>query len=286
MVAPHVKRKRKAIAAAAAAKKAAEEAAKKAPPEAKEVRPVKEIEEVEPKRVTEETAPKQATTKKTLNPVAKKIEAENKTKKYKYPDGSYYYLHIGKTGGLAIRELFGRNKLKFFAGHIEANLCPSLKNTKIIFFYRDPIERFISAFYYYKFKLKLPYISEYNTPNDLAEVWNPTRKEFHIIKNNSKCTHLWKTLFDYLGPIDNLEELKDSLFFVGNYDNNFPEEVRKMSEKMGLRNTKVIQKNRFNQFAGKNRVKDKNLSSLAKENLEQYFSEDYKIIRWIEENKI
>ena len=227
----------------------------------------------------------------------KRLTAEevewNKTKKLKYPkDGSYYYLHIGKTGGLAIRNLFSQNKLKWdkdiFASsslHLEDNLCPSLKNTKIIFFYRDPIERFISAFYYYKFKLKHSDLSKYDTPNDLAEVWNPTRKEFLIIKNNPKCVHLWKTLFDYLGPIDNLEELKDSLFFIGNFDNNFPEEVRKMSKKMGLRFTKVIDnKNTFRSFAPRKKVKDKNLSSLAKENLEQYFSEDYKIIRWIEEN--
>ena len=214
--------------------------------------------------------------------------------KHKYPDNTYFYLHIGKTGGQSLANLFHNNgfvytgadygklltintqvgKEKFVIGHTKFELDPSLSNTRIIFFYRDPIDRFISAFHYLKNKLKHPKLRNINL-DSVAKNWSIFLEE---TTGDERLTHLKRTLADYTLGIENLQFLSDSLFFVGDY-NNLEKEAEKLSDKMKLKYSKLIKKNTFESFSGKN--KKEQLSDLGKNNLENYFSEDYKIIKWL-----
>ena len=230
-------------------------------------------------------------------------------KEYNYPDNTIFFLHIAKTGGLTINQIFANNgvrypksyygkilslntkkgKEKLVICHTQFSLHESLKNTKIIFFYRDPIERFISAFYYFKNKLNAPLLREFDTVNDLAELWNlnyveNVRNLNYLDKRgrNIKYTHLYKSLSCYVGTLNTLESLKDSLYFIGDF-NNFDQEVKKMCNKIDIRNCNFGHKNSYKSFS-KKIPKNKYLSEQTENNLKQYFAEDYKIIKWIKSN--
>ncbi len=116
-------------------------------------------------------------------------------KKYKKKQ-KVHFLHIGKTGGSAIKSVLKKNLKtpKYIIkrhGH-STSLKDIHEGEYVIFFLRDPISRFVSGFYSRQRKGQPRYFSEwsplekevfdkFNTPNQLACALSNTLSEDHLL---------------------------------------------------------------------------------------------------------
>lgn len=140
-----------------------------------------------------------------------------------------HFLHIGKTGGSAIKEALenqsetSRYLLKLHGHGVSLSDIP--KGELAVFFLRDPISRFISGFYSRKRKGQPRYFFEWNdlekavfecfsTPNELASALSDRNSKNYSLAvegmeniRHFKRYDMWYEDFDYF-----LARRKDILF--------------------------------------------------------------------------
>ena len=160
-----------------------------------------------------------------------------------------HFLHIGKTGGSAIRSVLDDNKETsqyIIEIHGHATSIKDIPNgEKIIFFLRDPISRFISGFYSRKRKgqpryniewkpLEKKIFTTFETPNALALALSDETSEDYILANEAMnhIQHLrhynnWYINFEYF------EQRKKDIFFIG-FQESLDQDFIKLKEKLFL----------------------------------------------------
>ena len=86
------------------------------------------------------------------------------------------FIHVGKCGGTTLRSLFATNKIRY--NHIHCRPCKYQKNDKYLLAIRNPVDRFVSAFYWRKYLLEnkkqrnkneLKFFKKYKTIDILCE---------------------------------------------------------------------------------------------------------------------
>ena len=142
-----------------------------------------------------------------------------------------HFLHIGKTGGTAIKEaLLGVRSPKYFIFLHKHNV--SLQDIpngdKIFFVVRNPITRFVSGFnsrqrqgqprYFYQWndKEKIAF-ANFKTANNLAESLSSSDSE---LRYSAECamrsiTHVKSSFYDWVISNEYFEQRKCDILFVG-----------------------------------------------------------------------
>jgi hypothetical protein len=147
----------------------------------------------------------------------------------------YTFLHIGKTGGTAFRNVISKhNRMASptcvdYINHRGSMLEIAEKDLtdNLIFFVRDPVSRFVSAF---NSRLRKGRFGErewtrdeqeafayFKTANELGEglgSLNPIRRS-RASRAVKSIGHLRKSLNDYLGPIKLLKREQSRIFYIG-----------------------------------------------------------------------
>lgn len=211
----------------------------------------------------------------------------------------YGLLHIGKTGGTAAKTVLREsNKLesgevvKFFkhedglAAIAEGNLCE-----RLIFFIREPVDRFVSAF---NSRLRMGYprhngkwnvreevaFAHFKTPNELAEGLSSDDPEIQEVAVGSMMSimHLRRSYEHYLGSVELLEQEKDRIYFIGATE-TFDADFALLRTLLGIPDDLQLPTDDY----GAHRTPDgfeRTVSDIGRRNVRDYYQTDYAIYDW------
>ena len=157
-------------------------------------------------------------------------------------------IHIPKTSGTSVKDIFISNKIDFRELHFNSSLeCMPNKyidhilendSQRVVITWRNPVEHLISTFYFYQ---EYP---QFNYPKELNEFISS--KDLH----NQQSSFLFKNHF--LKNV-NLENKLDKLYKLINRPNTFlflqdcfDESVNKLNDFLGIEFTYLVTVKRFN----------------------------------------
>lgn len=160
-----------------------------------------------------------------------------------------HFLHIGKTGGTAIRDVLKKQEsiqdFEVVLHQHRTRLDDVPPGEKACFFLRDPLSRFISGFYSRKRKGQPRYHFEWNdkeralfttfeTPNELALALADEESPEHELARASMGTLQHTEHFSkWLVSMEYLESRIDDLFFIG-FQESLDEDFERLKKKLGL----------------------------------------------------
>jgi len=177
-------------------------------------------------------------------------------------------VHIGKCGGESIKTILKNLNITFETIHIKE--CIFNSNKKYLIMLRNPINRFISAFYWrYKlvindklqsdrFKGEKEILEYYKSANNLAE------NIFNFDINKSYIHHIKEDIYFYIGEF--LKNCKKENIIGIITTETINNDILKI---FNIHNT--IHKNKSYSY-------DKNLSTIGYNNLKKYLAKDYECI--------
>ena len=212
---------------------------------------------------------------------------------------SLHFIHVGKCGGTAIMYNFMKNGIHLEQYHLNRPNNETIKQKYFLLWIRNPLSRFVSAFYHAKNTLQgdeslIPYrkdkksfvfsetydnlISRFETANDLA--LNLSRGHLHNRKNAMDCVfsgeeHILKGLGYYTYNGDFIHKNKNRIF-VGRLE-HFEQDLKyfvesKLKVPFTLHMDNKIRENKNNN--------DKSLSQEAIDNLIAFYQDsDYKALK-------
>lgn len=162
-----------------------------------------------------------------------------------------HMLHIGKTGGTALKEAIHHSPMSekyfiCFRGH-GTKLKQIPRGDKVVFFLRDPVDRFISGFYSRRRQGMPKYFSEwsnceklafkqFDTPNDLGRA---LLSDDELIRFSAECamssiTHVKSSFLDWFENIEYFEKRISDILFVG-YQETLDENFETLKSITGLK---------------------------------------------------
>lgn len=211
----------------------------------------------------------------------------------------YGLLHIGKTGGTAANAVIKANN-KLGVGEAvncykhkvglqdvaDENMCE-----KLMFFIREPVARYISAF---NSRLRMGYprhhgewspreeiaFANFKTPNQLAEALSsddPARKQLALDAMKG-IRHLRRAYEHYLGSVELLEQEKDRIYFIAATE-TFGPDFDLMRKLLGVSPDLELPTDDY----GAHRTPEgfeKTVSELGRKNVQDYYKTDYEIYNW------
>lgn len=211
----------------------------------------------------------------------------------------YALLHIGKTGGTAAKTVLKANNTLGIGEYVapykhevglarvaEQDMCE-----RLMFFVREPVDRFVSAFNSRLRKGYPRHNSEWNvreevafehfkTPNELAEGLSSDDPEIREVAVGSMLVigHLRRGYEFYLGSVELLEQEKDRIFFIGAVE-HFEQDFGLMRQFLGVSPELQLPTDE----RGAHRTPDsfdKNISETGRKNVQNFFRSDYEIYDW------
>lgn len=214
-------------------------------------------------------------------------------KKYRY----FYNIHeirLQKYEKSSFKAMFRKyNSMRSFLSQVDR--C-NLDDMKFIFFVRNPISRFSSAF---MFSMIDDYFPKQNcinirtkygifkTPNDLAEAIYTEDDELRTLAQNAmnNIYHM-DSIKRYLISCENIKKNKDKILFVGRFE-HFSEDIENLCKLCNV--TLPANIPHFHDLAQHHSdYRDvTKLTKKAKDNLKKWYSDDFKLIHTlIEINKL
>jgi len=203
-----------------------------------------------------------------------------------------HFLHIGKTGGTAIKEAlkpFSRYRdLRIWLHGHEVKLSDIPKGDKVVIFIRDPISRFISGFYSRQRQGRPRYnfpwtpgeaqaFQIFKTPNELAKSLSSTdpflRKA--AIKAMNAIRHVNTFLKDWVISREYLLKRKKDILFVGCQE-SLDEDFELLKRLLGLPSKIELPKDPVRAHKNPPNV-DKKLDEEALRNLRKWYAYDYEL---------
>ena len=202
-----------------------------------------------------------------------------------------HFLHIGKTGGTALKYALANMELNVSWLHIHTHATTFSdipQGERIFFFLRNPISRFVSAFYsrqrkgYPKYnvpwtELETVAFSAFKTPNQLAMALSspiPAERDLAILAMNN-IGHVRNFYSRWLGSAEALEKRAQDIFFVG-LQEYLDEDCAALAKLLdvGSLNLPV---NDIDAHRNPSNV-DRTLESMAISNLEKWYEGDFQTL--------
>lgn len=208
-------------------------------------------------------------------------------------------LHIGKTGGTAVNTVLRAAKKLHIGrrtglyGHAVGlqDVADLDKTRNLIFFIREPVSRYISAF---NSRLRRGYprhgntwteqeeiaFKFFKTPNQLAEALSSGDAELrqHATDAMTGIKHLKRDYRHYLGSVELLEQERDRIYFIGATE-TFESDFSLLRKLLGVPDDLELPTDDL----GAHKTPDgfeKTVSELGRGNIETYYADDYAIYRW------
>lgn len=206
-------------------------------------------------------------------------------------------LHIPKTGGTVLRSVVRAHRAKHpgatvrFLNH-EMTLplvVRKFPSAKVVWFVRDPINRFVSGFNSRKRmgqpRYNVPWdegeeraFTRFPTPSALAEALSSPTDTAAAEAAMNDIRHLRRTLVFYFDSVEFLDEHWDRIAFIGSQE-SFAEDFPIAREILGIDSELEAPTD----DVGAHRAlseDDRYLSPLAIQNLKKWYDEDYKLFNW------
>lgn len=213
-------------------------------------------------------------------------------------DPEYGFLHIGKTGGTAIREaIYWHNDshpekpIAYFPHRFTLRLIAEQDLVRKLFFVvRDPVSRFISAFNSRLRKGKRgdrewsaeerAVFERFKTPNSLAEALSSPIDEDRKIALNAMdaIRHLRRSLAHFLGPPSLLERERERIFFIGHQE-HLDEDFAVLRPLIGMDDEVRLPDDPLTAHRSPGTV-DRTISELGAANIRRHYRDDYPIYDW------
>jgi len=205
-----------------------------------------------------------------------------------------HLLHIGKTGGTAIKyalkntRLYTQNQLNLHNHKTKLEDIPP--GDQIILFLRDPISRFISGFYSRKRKGKPRYNSDWNsleielfsnfsTPNEMVNSLKDKQSINHDLAKQAliKIKHL-RSIAYWLSEVDYIKHRKNDFSFIG-FQENLEEDFKKLKIILNLPTHLTLPCDPVQSHKSPDGL-DKYLSADNFQYLQKVYEQDYRIINY------
>ncbi|MCI5157057.1 MAG: hypothetical protein D3906_01210 [Candidatus Electrothrix sp. AUS1_2] len=226
-----------------------------------------------------------------------------------------HLLHIGKTGGSAVRHAFS-NSLKVLVDGGDHNTktwvvsLPEMpyvvqmhphnirlrdvpEGEKVIFFLRDPVSRFVSSFYSRKRKGAPRYhfewhpdeavaFARFSTANELAGALNAddTETAEAAAKAMRSSFHVNTSFWDWFENKEYFLSRKEDIFFIG-FQENLNADFKRLKRKLELPKTLPIDlpSGEVEAHRGLHSEADRVLEENAVNNLKQWYAQDYDFLQ-------
>ena len=204
-----------------------------------------------------------------------------------------HFLHIGKTGGSAIKYALRehlvspRYQLQLRGHRIALSDIPP--GDKAFFFLRDPVSRFVSGFYSRqrcgqprRFVEWTPAERQaftlFETANQLALALSSQdeREQQNAREAMRSITHLQTHYADWFGDQSYLLSRREDLFYIG-FQETLSADFERLRTKLGLDPTVTLPEDEVNSHRNPSTV-DKNLDCEATANLREWYADDYQYL--------
>jgi hypothetical protein len=211
-------------------------------------------------------------------------------------------IHIGKTGGTALKFVLSQHNQRRTSDLIELYrhemtlpiLVDKSRVTRAIFFVRDPVARYVSAFNSRFSRVhgnkRLNWSAEerfafsrFTEPNELAEALSNSSQRPDAERAMRGIQHVREPLSFYLGSVDFLDTNKDRIFFIGRQE-AFDHDVVRLQRMLRvepeiLPPTSIPDANRTRP------TMSTQLTRRATDNIKAWYQEDYPILEWCLEHR-
>lgn len=204
-----------------------------------------------------------------------------------------HFLHIGKTGGTAIKYALKPFLINDrFVIHLHPHTF-TLRNVpegeRALFFLRDPVTRFVSAFYSRQRqgqpRIFMPWtpdekvaFSHFDTPNKLAialsaEDENERAKAVAAMKS---IGHIRMHYWDWFDSEQYLMSRVADIMFIG-FQESLVEDFQRLKAALGIPEAAALPADDVQSHRNPSHL-DKSLQEQAVENLKQWYQQDYQLI--------
>jgi len=204
-----------------------------------------------------------------------------------------HFLHIGKTGGTALKyvfkEYYTTEKYEIFTHSHRVHLNHIPAGEKVLFFLRDPVGKFVSAFYSRKregrprtynpwTRGEREAFENFNTPNELAKALSSENIELKdkAIKAMKDIGHIRKSYWDWFLSEDYFLSRRRDILFVG-FQESFNRDFEKLKNILMLPEEATLPTDEINTHRNPLDV-DKSLDMDSIENLKKWYEKDYHFI--------
>lgn len=206
-----------------------------------------------------------------------------------------HLLHISKTGGTAVKDAIRANKpgqeYALFLHQHNTQFKNIRKGDKVVFFLRDPVSRFVSAFYSRKRQGQPRYnrawtrkektiFEEFTTADQLASViYSEDIQLATKAQSAMKAIGHVKTHYGFwLENSDYLESRRSDIFYIG-FQESLEEDFFRLKKRLKLSSELKLPSD--DSAAHKTPAsEDKHLSSQAIENLRCWYEADYRLMEF------
>lgn len=206
--------------------------------------------------------------------------------KVNYP---VHLLHIGKTGGSAIKHALAEHPLvhqeRLVLHRHKTTIYDVPEGEGICFFLRDPVTRFASAFYSRQRKGQPRYNSEWNavekevfdafhSPNELARALGDDASPQHALalKAMDGIRH-FRLYSDWYGTIEAFRRRQDDVVFVG-FQEDLDADFSRFLKEVGISDDIRLPKDDVAAHRNPTHA-DYSLSPRARSVLQNWYAEDY-----------
>lgn len=208
--------------------------------------------------------------------------------------GVVHLLHIGKTGGTAIKHALAaypesKEWAIFLSGH-SVTLRRVPPGDKVVFFTRDPLQRFVSAFFSRQRQGQPRHhlrwtpaeevaFKEFGTANELAEALSAAddaRRDRAITAMRS-IRHIRSSYWDWFGDEKYFASRGGDILFVGRQE-TLTSDFERLKSLLGLPADLGLPTDEVQAHRNPSTV-NKNLSSVAEDNLRRWYARDYQFLK-------